>query len=288
MGSLARSTLVLALAGTAAFPAGAAAQVPAGATFSGGGVGTAGTFAGSSDVGLAVDPDGAQVRVHAVAVIPCGRRGSSEVHGVASLPVAADGTFSGRLPRGAQLSKPGYRTRLDVTGALTPSGATGTFAVRARERGRRACSGEVAWRAIPAPQLGTDPAPAPAGAVLLGRTSSTAGGPFSFNLRVSRDGRSVSRSFFSLTRGCKNLRAPEETNYNPVMRIRADGTFSSTQRFTARYTDATERNLVRVKGRFVAGGATGTFRWTAVSRNPKTGRVNDRCDSRLIRWSAAP
>ena len=287
MGSLARSTLVL-TAACAALPAAASAQGPAGATFSGGSVGTASTFAGSSEAGLAVSADGARVTVRGVAVIPCGRRRSSEVHGVASLPVAADGTFSGRLPRGAQLSKPRSRTRLTVTGTVTPSGATGTFAVRDTSPGRRACTGQVAFRAIPAPQLGTDAAPAPAGAVLLGRTSGTRGGPFAFNLRVSGDGRSVTRSFFGLRRGCRNLKAPEETNYNRIMRIRDDGTFSQTQRFRVRFTDATERNLVRIRGRFVAGGATGTFRWTAVSRNPKTGRINDRCDSGLIRWSAAP
>ena len=268
-------------------PAVAVAQGPPNARFAGGAVGPGQFAPGTSEVGAQVDAAGTQITLRGAAVIKC-RRGTSEATFVGTLPIGGGGAFSGALARGRQMRSPGFTSSVSVQGTVNAQEAAGTLSVRTKQRGRAACTGDVPFRAIPGPSLaGAAPAPAPANATLLGMTSDSRG-PFAFNLRVSANGKRVTQALFGVNRGCKTIKQPEETDYTKPITIRPDGTFRRVERFTVRYTDATERNRVVIAGRFVNGGAVGTIRWTAVARSPKTGRVNDRCDTGRLTWSAAP
>ena len=112
---------------------------------------------------------------------------------VAQAPPNADfagGAASGPGPIPDGTSEIGIR--VDGSGARATVRAVAVRVVT-RRRGRPYCSGDVPFDARPAPALAGDPAPVPGGAMLLGRTSGRAGGPFGFNLRVSADGRRVDR-----------------------------------------------------------------------------------------------
>lgn len=271
-----------------AAPAGA--QGPAGAQFTGGSVGSSvRNPAGTSEIAVSVSGDGTRVRVRGEALVRCPSGiVSSEATGRADITLAPDGTFAADLTPTRQVQNPRYKARLRVTGAVTATGADGVLNVTTTRRGHRVCGGQVGWRARPYPQLGDQPAAPPAGAVLLGRHSGVGGGPFGFNFRVSKDGKRVLNVVTTIRLGCRYRAQPEETNYSPPIRIRSDGSFRGVERFTTRFADAIERTKIVIAGRFVAGGAKGTMRHTAVATPRRRGLKRDRCDTGTLRWSAAP
>jgi hypothetical protein len=280
---------IIALALLAVTATDATAQAPPNADFAGGAASGAGSVPdGSSEIGIKVDGSGTRATVRAVAVRACSRGRSTEGESAGTVTVAPDGTFSGALTRRRQARAVGFSIRVTVAGRIEAGRATGSIRVVTRRRGRPYCSGEVPFDARPAPVLSGDPAPVPAGAVLVGRTSGRSGGPFGFNLRVSADGRRIERVVTTWREGCRAVRRTEETNYSPTIAIRPDGTFTKTERFTVRFSDATQRVTVVTTGRFVAGGATGTLRARSTARSRRTGRVIDRCDTGALTWSAVP
>ncbi|CAA9525153.1 MAG: hypothetical protein AVDCRST_MAG85-3167 [uncultured Solirubrobacteraceae bacterium] len=267
----------------------AAAQAPPGSDFAGGAASGPGSIPdGSSEIGIKVDGSGSRATVRAVGVRACSRGRSTEGESAGTVTVAPDGTFSGALNRRRQARAVGFSIRVTVAGRIEAGRATGTLRVVTRRRGKPYCSGDVAFDARPAAALSGEPAPVPAGAVLVGRTSGRSGGPFGFNLRVSADGKRIERVVTTWREGCRSVRGTEETNYSPTIAIRPDGTFTKTERFTVRFSDATQRVTVVTTGRFVAGGATGTVRARSTARSRKTKRVIDRCNTGALTWSATP
>lgn len=278
--------LSLAVVSGLAVAAPATAQVVPGAEYAGGHVSPGRSSVGSSEVGLRVDPAGANVAIRAVASIPC-RRDGSEGAASGAGPLAPDGSFRVTLSRRTQRAVQGFRATLVAAGRIAADRVSGTLQVVSRQNGRVRCRGSVPFSARTAPALSEQPAPPPAGAVLLGRTSARAGGPFALNLRVNAAGNRIERVVVGYRVGCRSDRGLEETNYSPPMAIRPDGTFTHTERFTLRFRDADERVTVVTTGRFVDGGAIGTIRARAVART-RRGRLVERCDSGTLRWSAAP
>ena len=266
-------------------PPAAAAQAPPGAQFAGGSITPSlNNLDRSSDVGITVGADGRSVTVRAMAAPRCARTRFTEGDGRGTARLAADGSFAvtvrGRRQVGAR------RQRLRVTGTVDAAGARGTIRAVVRISGGRVCRSTFPWRAVPLTPPAGAPTAAPAGALLLGSTSDSARGPFGFNLRVSADGRRIDRSLFTARRGCRRAVPPEETNYNPRIAIRPDGSFANTELWRVRIGGRLERSRVVITGQFVADGVTGTVRWTVVARSPRTGRVVDRCDTGPLTFSA--
>ena len=267
----------------------ASAQAPAGADFAGGGTGTGSTPGESSEIGITVLPDGASVRVRGVGFVGSGGDRQSEADGAGTLPLAPDGSFGGTLKRTArQPRQAGYSSVLTVAGRVAADRATGTVSVDTRRRGRPFCKGTTPFDARPAAVLGAEPGPAPAGGLLVGRTSGRTGGPFGFVLRVNADASRVQRVVTTFRQGCRRVKGLEETNYSPRMTIRPDGTFRQTERFSVRYDEGSDRITIVTTGRFVAGGATGTIRVQSRFLARASGRVTERCDTGTLRWTAVP
>jgi hypothetical protein len=272
--------LILATASALALPATASAQ-----TFAGGSIG-AGTSAnppGTSELGIHVH-NGA-VLVRGAAVIRCVGGRTSEVEGVGRGPLAADGTFSVTFSRGRlqPTTTPGFRRTVTVTGQVVGGEIRG----RIDASGERGCRGGFGYVARVTPELADVPAAPPAGATLIGKTSRIPGGPFAFNLRVNASGDAISHLVTGSRYSCRKLRPYQETNYSPPTPIRADGSFRKTERFKVRYTDVVDSVTITTTGRFVAGGATGTWQAQTISRSRETGAVVDRCGTGLVTWSAA-
>jgi hypothetical protein len=280
-----RSALILLSALLLAAPSAASGQ-----TFAGGSIGAGGgaDSPGTSELGFRVN--GARITVRGVAVIACRGGKTSEVEGTGSGPLNPDGTFTVRFNRKRlQRRLPGrFTRRVTITGQVRNGNeVAGRIEATARGRGVRGCRGAFDYLARTAPALGADPVPAPANATLLGMTSQTAGGPFALNLRVSPDGRRIQRLIAGGRYTCRRIKPIQETNYSPAFPVNADGTFRFVERFKLRYTDAVERVTVTTEGRFVAGGATGTWQARTVARSRRTKRVIDRCNTGKRNWSAA-
>ena len=284
------STLVTALVAlTSASPA--AGQAVPDMELAGGSVPATGPHFSGSEVGLKVNDQGDLVTIRASAAISC-RRTEREGNGVGTGQIGADGAFVVRLKDGVQLSDRGLSSVIVASGRVAGDRATGTLRVRIKRRKRTICTREVSYAARVVPDLAAAaPAEPPAGATLIGRAGGLApsGAPFSFNFRVSRDGRMITRGTSGyFMRWNRRNRGLEETNYLPRVRIRSDATFSSTERYTFPLADGLDHTTVRVVGRFVEGGATGTFRVTSRFRSRGTGRLLARGDSGLMVWNAAP
>ena len=99
--------------------------------------------------------------------------------------------------------------------------------------------------------------PPKANAGYYGLTSQTSGRPHAFTLRVDAGARRVQSAVFEYRRRCRHG-SPETNNITPGGRITADGTFSLRERFTLRFSNGTERFLVKVDGRFTPTGVNGT------------------------------
>ncbi|HEV3000710.1 MAG TPA: hypothetical protein VGW75_08220 [Solirubrobacteraceae bacterium] len=275
----------------ALLPTTAAAQVPQPHLYAGGSVsGVFGIRPGDSEIGIRVVPGG-KVIVRAAAVARCRNGNSDEVAGRGVGRIDFDGSFRLRLTQSTQLQAPGSRSAAVVRGRIEGARARGVIAVSVRPSNRRAggCRAITRWVATNAPTVGADAAPAPAGATLVGMSSKTRlGGPFGVNLRVSRDGRRVTKVIASARMGCARLRDFEETNYAPPATIRPDGSFRRNELIQFKSRDEVTIARVLTRGRFVTGGARGTYRMVVVTVSRRTKRITDRCDSGLVRWFAAP
>jgi hypothetical protein len=281
-----RSALTVVSLLALALPAGAQAQ-----TFAGGSIGPSGAHndaPGTSELGFRVD--GGRITVRGVAVIACRANKTSEVEGTASGPLNPDGTFSLTFTkRRLQKTLPGrFTRRVTVTGQVRNGNEiVGRIEATASGRGVSGCRGAFDYLARTAPALGSTGVAAPANATLIGMTSQRRGGPYGVALRVSPDAAGIARFNVGARYTCRRLRPYQETNYSPSFRVNPDGTFRFVERFTLRYTDARERVRITTVGRFVEGGATGTWQARSVARSRRTGRVADRCRTGRHDWSAA-
>ena len=268
-------------------PAAAEAQAVAGDY--GGGAITRGSkpldvAVGSSWMRARVGADG-RARIGGSAKVACGLTSFD-----AEVAVAADGSF--RFSGVWRTRERGHRLRAIVSLRGRFDGATASGTVRGRLRNRhpngrvRRCStrGARRWQMRLRAPAGP-PGPPRARATYHGLTAEQADVPRPFVLRVGRRARRVVVSVFEYTRRCSQG-AFTLNDVTPGARIRPDGTFAIRERFTLRYFRNTERFRVRVDGRFVAGGVTGTLRVTSVLRRRAGGRVADRCDTGPVGFDA--
>jgi hypothetical protein len=263
-------------------------SVASGQEFAGGaiGAGSKPDAVGTSELGFRVNAG--RLTVRGTLRIACRRSRSSEVEGQANGPVNPDGTFRvtftrRRLQPGGS---PRFRRTVVVSGQVRGPDIVGRIEATATGGGVRGCRGASDFVARQAPALDGTPAPAPGGATLIGMNSSN-GGPFAVNLRVAADGSRITQFVAGSRYTCRRLRPYHETNYSPAFRINPDGTFRYVERFRVRFTDVTDRVTVTTEGRFVNGGAIGTWQARSVSRSRRTNRIVDRCNTGRLDWSAA-
>lgn len=202
---------------------------------------------------------------------------------------AADGSFA--IDATVRSSGGGVRrtAQIAVAGSVLGASGSGTASVRLtfRRGGRvvgRCRSGSRAWQvraAVPETTVG----PPKANAGYYGLTSQSSGRPHAFTLRVDGRARRVQSAVFDYRRQCRRG-LPEMNNITPGARIHGDGTFSLRERFTVRFSNATERFLVKVDGRFTPNGVNGTLSVESVARSP-SGRVVDRCRTGRRAFAAA-
>ena len=267
-------------------PSAASAQVFAGGSI---GAGSASNPVGTSELGFRVA--GSRITARGVALLQCRRNRTTEVEGTGSAPLNPDGSFSltfNRKRLQPTTIRGRYTRRVVITGQVGGAEIRGRLEASASGRGLRGCSGafDIVARQPPS-VLPPEGAPAPASATLIGMTSGTKGGPFALNLRVSADGRRVSQLVAGARYTCRRLKPYQETNYSPAIRVNPDGTFRYVERFKVRFADVTDSVTVTTEGRFVNGGATGTWEARATSRSRETGRVVDRCGTGALTWAAA-
>ena len=220
------------------------------------------------------------------------RCGSGEVR--RRVAVAPDGSFSfttTRRDHPRENRRVRRRATTTVAGRFDGAVASGTASTRLvfRLGGRvvaRCKSGPRAWqmRAVAA-----EPAPgaARAGATDHGLTGQAGTRPRAFALRVDRRARRIVTEAFEYRLRCSRTGAIAMSNITPGTRIRADGSFARTERFAIRYTDAVERFVVRLRGRFTPNGVNGTLSVRSVAR-AFSGRVTDRCRTGTVGFAAAP
>jgi hypothetical protein len=78
----------------------------------------------------------------------------------------------------------------------------------------------------------------------------------------------------------------EVTNAMASTKVKNDGTFARTEHWSIRYSDGWRgRYTVHSSGRFLADGATGTFR---IRLTYSKGRSRGHCDTGVLSWAARP
>jgi hypothetical protein len=106
-------------------------------------------------------------------------------------------------------------------------------------------------------------------------------------LRVSKDARKIAAQW-SVDAKCGKGPSEHLHNFTPAMRIRPDGSFSRSERFSQQYTDAFVRYRPLFTARFTADGATGTPRLRADIYGRRGKKLITRCDTGVLDWNAAP
>jgi hypothetical protein len=202
---------------------------------------------------------------------------------------AADGSFAIRTTVRGRDGDVRQTAEIAVTGSVVGASGSGTASVKLTfRRGGRVVggcrSGTRAWQ-VRAPVAETTVGPPKANAAYYGLTSQSSGRPHAFTLHVDGGARRVQSAVFDYRRQCRHG-APEANNVTPGGRIHGDGTFSLRERFTLRFSNATERFLVKVDGRFTPLGVNGTLTVASVARSP-SGRVIDRCRTGSQTFAAA-
>jgi hypothetical protein len=282
--------MVAAGAGWGAAPAAAA---PLAGDYGGGAIAPGFTYAKGGRfvfVGARVDPGLGRVLVNARVSARCG---SADI--TRRVALAADGSFTLRATVREKVQFVRRRTksfRIVVFGRL--DGAAGSGNARAKVTYRR--NGRVQSRCTIRPQgfqlrarsAESGAGAARAGTVYNGLTGQRANRPRPFLLRVSRNGHRVVTSIFQYRRSCLGGRRYSLSNISPGARIRADGSFSRSERFSIPFSNAVERFRVRVHGRFTPGGVSGTLSVTSIARRRSDGAVIDRCRTGRVGFSAQP
>jgi hypothetical protein len=239
--------------------------------------------AGNMVIGL-TSADGLAVSVTATVVAACA---SGTFNATAS--VAADGSFSasGSVAQGT------VRMSYTLRGTLSeaPAGtATARFERVAAGRTRRCSATAVAWEARrPGAGFG-EPAAVTPGGMLRGSSEQRHGGARrGIVLRISPDGRSVSRAIYGVGLRCTGGRSsPAFDLPRDGLAILPDGRVSDRESGTIRR----RRTIVRYVERFAAtlgsAGGEGMFSVELSVRDRTTGKRITRCRSGIVRWSASP
>ncbi len=209
--------------------------------------------------------------------------------------VAFDGTnFSFQGSGSTSLGKGRVTYRWTVKGQVSGGAATGTLHVTGVRRGNgrpRKC-GRKPDRAF-AVRL----APSPAGAPAQPQPRAFYAGTSNFEifdriqspvtLRATTDGRKIS-SQWTVSGKCGRGPRDHFVNFTPAMRVRPDGTFSRSERFSVRYADVLIRYRPQFTGAIKSDGATGTLRLRTTIYNRRGTKLLTRCDSGGRVWNAVP
>lgn len=270
--------------------AAAAAQQPA--TYGGG------TLASASPpkryqptVGVSLQPRGDRIAVRFDTSVLCGRD-TFDVVGRRVVPLNR-GAFSARGASVKRIEGGRLEFAWKLSGGLTSAGAFGDLHVVGVRRvfGRKRTCAAKPDRPFEAHAAGP-PAGGPARPEPRGLYAGTSTYQIVDRLqapvilRASNDARKVAARW---TIGAKCRRGPRQqfVNLTPASRVRADGTFGRTERFSVRSTDALVRYRASFAGRFATEGATGTLRLRARVYNRRGTRLRTRCDSGRRTWNAA-
>ena len=209
--------------------------------------------------------------------------------------VAFDGTnFSFQGSGSTSLGKGRVTYRWTVKGQVSGGAATGTLHVTGVRRGNgrpRKC-GRKPDRAF-AVRL----APSPTGAPAQPQPRAFYAGTSNFEifdriqspvtLRATTDGRKIS-SQWTVSGKCGRGPRDHFVNFTPAMRVRPDGTFSRSERFSVRYADVLIRYRPQFTGAIKSDGATGTLRLRTTIYNRRGTKLLTRCDSGGRVWNAVP
>ena len=239
-----------------------------------------------------VTPDGTRGRVRVYGFVRC-RGGGWFAHRFdASGPIDAGGRLVARA-RSLRYRGPGSVhfgpkgigfADLVFNGTRVTGNVRIRVTVRVKGRRVRCTSGTrpVELRSVAA-DPGTPAGPTASG-LYLGTTESAWRGrvaPISF--QVNKAGTRIPSAIWGATISCPGAQE-YLANISPSMKIRSDGTFSRTERFTSRFSNATDRVRVIFRGRFTAAGATGTINIRQRTRFRNGARMT--CRSGTIRWHA--
>jgi len=240
--------------------------------------------AGNMVIGLH-STDGATVQIVATMVGRCASGSFS-----ASVPVAADGTFSAKgAVRQARAS-----TRYELRGTLsqTPAGTASASFERTTVASTRRCRTlEVPWQARRTAGVGGFGMPAAVvpGGLLLGTSSQLdAGVPRGIALRVAPDGRSLSRAIYGVRTSCTHGgTSPTFDLPRDNLPIGPDGRASDREEGTV----MTRTSILKYVERFAAtvgsSGGEGMFSVALSVRRRSTGKRITLCRSGDVRWSAS-
>ena len=280
---------VLALGLLAAIPATARAQAP---SYGGGSLAyttTPRTFKPS--VGIVLQPRGQRVALRFDTLLLCGRT-TQEAVGRKLVALAG----SSLAAEGASVVR-GGRLRFEYSWSLraTVSAQTVTGSLRVVGRRRIGRGRWIACRRRPERGFQARLATPPVGPAATPRPSSSYYGLSDIAiadglraavvLRTTRDGAKVAARWNAVAR-CR--RGPRErlANFTPATRVRPDGGFARSERFSVRYADALVRYRVRFAGHFQADGAQGELRMRARVFDRRGRRLRTRCDTGRRRWRA--
>lgn len=289
-----RPILALTLAALALPATAQAAPIP-GASYGGGvpptGFGTTGIMK-SAHVDAHITTDGTRARVRVYMPVRCGAKAFVTQRFDASGPIDASGKVVAQA-RSLRYAGPGSTVRrprglgsVNVTfdGQRASGTIRGRVTVRIRGKRRRCDSGDVAIQLRNVAPDPATPGAATAGGLYFGTTASSWRGRISpVSIRVNAAATRITGFIFGARLACPG-KDEYLANISPPMTIRSDGTFRRTEKFTARFNNATDRTTVLVTGRFTAAGATGTVRITQKTRFSNGARVT--CRSGTRRWTA--
>lgn len=104
-------------------------------------------------------------------------------------------------------------------------------------------------------------------------------------LRTTRDGAKVAARWNATAR-CRRGPRVRLVNFTSATRVRPDGSFARSERFSVRYAHALVRYRVRFAGGFQVDGARGELRVRARVFDRRGHRLRARCDTRSRRWHA--
>jgi hypothetical protein len=225
-------------------------------------------------LGLVVRPDG---RVSARA----GTGFSCRKHSYGPIYVRMSGSA-----QGSAISASGH-TRLPGSGTMkislqgTADGQTATGTVTVRVRGCRGWTDPFVLHTESAP-AGAAAMPAPS-SIFTGLTAQSAGGiRLPVSVSVTHTGKVW--AIWDASTKCHGVTVPT-TNVTPFTKIRADGSFTRSERFKIRYTSGVvDHYKARLTGQFHADGVTGTLRVSIQTTKP--GHSFYPCYSGVQAWAA--
>ena len=291
--SVVRLAGVAATLGALAVPAAAHAQAPP-PSYGGGKLSNPSAKSRYTPLlGIVLQPRGGQIAVRFDTYIRCG---SDDYQVIGRKTVPFDGrSFRAKAVRQFSI---GTRRGNRVVYAWTVRGQLdGTFASgRVRVAGVRISGGKrtvcnrkptrrFSARVQGAPPTGSPSPPARAGFGGVSDVQIGGGLPAPVMLRVTGSGRRIS-SRWNVVADCGRGPNDELANFTPSMRIRPDGSFSRSERFSIAFADVLIRYRVRFAGRISGELANGNLRMRARIYSPSGKRLLTRCDSGVRSWSA--